>query len=206
MKRVKAWVVFLLLLLMTGMPAFSFKTIQFDFENGIEGWEIPDWAAEQKDCVGLDYGVTTEKAFSGDRSMKVDTNFPGTAWTAAVIEYAKDIDLSGYSKIKARIYIPKESNNQQMFGRIILTAGPWFFIEMKEPIQLKTGSWTTIEAKLDVSRLGELSYWKCVDANTCLLDNLKKVKRIAVRVEYNASFQSGPPYKGPVYIDDITID
>ncbi|MDD5439545.1 MAG: hypothetical protein PHS37_05100 [Candidatus Omnitrophica bacterium] len=179
----------------------------FDFEKDKEGWDIADWAGEQKDCVAKSIELSVDEVSKGKNSLKIMTDFPGDKWTQAPIEYVRDIDLTGAKRISADIFLPKQARSELFQARIIVTAGAWWFIEMKAPVKLEHGKWTTVTAKLDVTDADEGQYWRFKDKAQGILANLSRVRKLTVRVEYNASSKNaGAPYKGPVYIDNIVIE
>ncbi|MFA6141921.1 MAG: hypothetical protein WC738_01310 [Candidatus Omnitrophota bacterium] len=182
--------------------------MHFNFENDTEGWAIPSWAQDQGDCVGKSVSVSSEQFSSGKASLKLTCDFPGNSWAAAVVEYEKNINLRGYRSIIADVYVPKNAPAGFLAAKIIVTAGgPSYWIEMRKAIPLNAGKWTTIKAPLEESPDGELKYWKCKTSDECVVSNLDKVSKIAIRIEYNAwASQAGPRYAGDVYIDNVTIE
>lgn len=202
------FIFFLLVFICSGACAQS-DAIRFNFEGNKEGWEIPDWALNQGDHVGRKALVSPDKSSSGENALEVTCDFPGDAWRAVIVDYETngDLDLSGYKSISADIYLPKKAQGTLYQARIIVTAGPWYFLEMSRPVDLKQGEWTKVEAKLDVDETDQRRYWKYRKDEEGLLPNIDKVKRIAIRIEYNASpSMGGPPYKGPIYIDNVVIE
>jgi len=203
--------VFIVILVMFVMVSFQCATAQerivFDFEDGVEGWDIPDWATEQHDHVGTSLGTSDEEASSGANSLELVCDFPGDQWAFAVAEYAVDMDLRGEESISVDIYLPKKARGDLYQARIILIVGPWWRMEQRWSVPLKRGEWTTITAKLDVTMENELSHWKRKTKEASLTKHLDNVRKIVVRIEYNASPSlGGPPYEGPIYIDNVVIE
>ncbi|MDD5634401.1 MAG: hypothetical protein PHW46_03895 [Candidatus Omnitrophica bacterium] len=193
-------------ILLWAFCCFAKPEIHFDFESDTEGWDVPDWAMEQEDHVGKILEVSDEKALKGDKSLKLICAFPGSEWTAGVVEYVMDMDLSGYKSISADIFLPKEAKGGLYKARIILVAGPWWIIEQRYPVPLKTGQWTEVTAKLDVTPEEELMFWKRKTIEASLPANINNVRKIVIRIEYDANpSHAGPPYEGAVYIDNIAI-
>ena len=94
-----------------------------------------------------------------------------------------------------------------MQARIILVAGPWWWIEQRNATLLKLGKWTKIEAKLDVTEANQRSYWKRKSKEGMIVSHRDQVKKVIVRIEYNASEKhAGPKYNGPIYIDNIKFN
>jgi len=183
------------------------SSITFDFENDTQNWNIADWAGEQKDCVAKSLELSNEKVSKGANSLKIMCAFPGDKWTQVPLEFVRDMDLTGYKSISADIFLPKQARSSLFQARIILTVGPWWFVEMKAPVPLRHGEWTTVTAKLDVSDLDEAGLWRVKDKSQGLLANINRVRKITVRIEYNASTKNADaPYKGPVYVDHIVIE
>ena len=184
----------------------SYAAVKFDFEKTDEGWKVPEWSFDQDDYVGESSEISSDVALSGVNSLKVDCAFPGNEWKAAIVEFESEISLEGYKEVVVNIYLPDDARNDLMYARLIITAGPWLFIEMKEPVKLRPGEWNKIVAKIDLSGRKELVYWDCKSKETCIRQNIDEVRKIAVRIEYDSNnAQTGPPYVGPVYLDDIEI-
>ncbi len=179
---------------------------EFDFEKDTEGWEIPDFAMEQGDHVARSLDISPDKSRTGKNSLKVECEFPGDLWTAALIEYKKDLDLRGFKSISADIYLPRKAKGDLYLARFILTVGPWYRVEMRNPVLLIAGKWNRIECDLDAGA-NEMAYWRCSKKEECVSANLYHVRKIDLRIEYNANpWQGGPPYNGPVYVDNIVIE
>ncbi|NQT32102.1 MAG: hypothetical protein HQ594_00340 [Candidatus Omnitrophica bacterium] len=200
--------IFRSLTIMAFILMFSFyaeaQEIKFDFEDSIEGWSIPTWADEQGDIVSESIAASPEVASSGINSLAIMTDFPGDSWCAAVVEYEGEMDLTGYKTISVDIFLPKKVKTNLFRARFILTAGPWWRIEQRWPVELKRGKWTTLTADLDPE--DELAYWRSKRPGESIKANINSVKKILVRIEYNASVSlGGPKYKGPIYIDNVVI-
>ncbi len=183
--------------------------IRFDFEGTNQGWIIPDWAYYQSDHKAKTVEVSDKEVSHGKNSLAVMCEFPGDEWTAALVEWKREVDLSGYDTISVDVYVPKGAPRALLKGRIILTAGEgWHFTEMKNAVYLKPGRWTTIKAKLEseAPAEGEPSDWKG-RGDKALYKNIDNIKKIAVRIEYDAAppHRMGPRYHGPIYIDNVVI-
>lgn len=188
--------------------AFASGEICFDFEDGDEGWSIPDWALNQKDHKAISSEVSTDFAFSGTHSLKVMCDFPGTVWAAALVdkEFEKTVDLYGYHSISVDVYLPRNAPKDLILARIILTVGDgWLFTEMRFPVMLQNGKWTTVSAKLESYEVPD-PVWKGKGEKRLFL-NIRKVRKVAVRIEYDIAppHRLGPKYKGPIYIDNMVI-
>ena len=209
LKRITT-IVFTAVLLTSSANLWALEKIHFDFEGNPGGWGIPDWAFYQSDHVARSTEVSSEEFSTGENSLKVMCEFPGDVWRAVLVELGRDIDLSEYTTISAEVFLPKNAPRSLMQARLIITAGDgWHFIEMREAVPLKPGKWTKIEAKLEKEYVeGEPSDWKGRNPEKRLYNNIDKVKKIAVRVEYNAAppTQTGKKYEGPIYIDNIVIE
>ena len=182
--------------------------IIFNFEEEDHGWAVPDWAREKSDHVAQSIEITSDKASNGDKAIELLCDFPGDEWSAASIDYVYEdgVDLSGYKSISVDIFLPKKAKSELFGGRIILVVGPWWWIEMSKAVPLKHGKWTRIKAKLNVNEENERSYWKRKSKDASLLKHITDIRKIVVRIEYNANpAQGGQPYKGPIYIDNVVI-
>lgn len=170
------------------------EKVLFSFEKDAQGWEIPEWAMEQEDHVAKSVETSKDVAKEGKQSLKVNTAFPGKAWTAALVEDFEYFDWTPYKAISADVYIPKEAP-VGLKAKIIFTVGEtWKFTEMARSVPLVPGEWTTITANL----LPGSEDWK----KTVVDDNFRKdVRKVSVRVESNKK----PEYTGPIYIDNIRL-
>lgn len=204
----KAKIIVLALVLVLGVSWLicAEKGIGFDFENSTNDWIIPDWAYYQVDYKAETVEVSTEYFSNGKTSLKIMCDFPGDAWTSAIVNWEGEIDLKGYESISVDVYLPKGAPKGFLNGRIILTIGDgWYFTEMRSAVPLGIGKWTTIKAKLD-SEETEKSDWRGRGEKQ-LYKHITNIKKVAVRIEYDASppDKIGPRYHGPVYIDNVII-
>jgi len=184
--------------------------VTFDFERGDDGWEVPDWALEQPDCGGMFAEIAFGGSAEKQRALKVTCDFPGNAWTTAVVEYRQEMDLEGYKSISSDIFIPESAKGGVYLARIILIAGKsWWWIEMKNPVVLKIGEWTKIEAKLDVNFVNENFFWTRQEGPASgIIANAGNVKKIIIRIESEGGggLFGGAQYQGAVFIDNIVIE
>ncbi len=170
------------------------ETVLFDFENGLEGWEIPDWAYEKPDHVQKDLKASNNFANKGRNSLEIDVEFPGGRWTGAIVEIMQYFDWTEYGKIACDIYLPKDAP-VGLRGKIILTVGDaWKWVEMSKSYALKPGQWTTIEADI---RPGSID-WRRVQVDDTFRQDVRKID---IRVESN----NKPAYTGAIYIDNIRV-
>ena len=207
MKIIFILLIFAIICCVNGGVFASDNKIHFDFEEGKEGWVIPDWAYYQSDHKGRITEISAKEASHGKSSLAVMCEFPGDVWTAALIEWKKDIDLSEYDTISVDVYLPKKAPRGFLKGRIILTVGEgWYFTEMRPAVYLEPGKWTTLKAKLESEEV-EDSDWKGRKEKR-LFHHIHNVRKIAVRVEYDASppHRIGPKYHGPIYVDNMVIE
>lgn len=170
------------------------EKILFDFERGDDGWEIPTWADEQDDYVGTSCEVSSEAAKSGKSSLKLNADFPGGSWRAAIVELEQYFDWTPYKAVSVDIYIPKDVP-EGLRAKLILTVGEtWKWTEMSTTKQLAPGEWTTITADL---RPNSYDWKRTVPTDAFRQD----IRKIAVRIESNKK----PVYKGPIYIDNVKV-
>lgn len=170
------------------------EKVLFSFEEGLQGWEIPDWAYEKDDHVAESIEVSSDFASEGKSSLKVDTDFTKNTWMAALIEYMQYFDFSPYRELAVDMYVPKEAP-LGLKGKIIITVGDsWTFTEMARSVPLIPGEWVTIRASLEPGTYD----WKRVVPDESFRQDVRK---IALRVESNKK----PTYAGPVYIDSVRI-
>ncbi len=67
------------------------EIVIYSFEEGLEGWAIPDWAQTSSDYVGKEVSVSTDKAEEGHSAMKLWAVFPGGRWTGAYVERSVEV-------------------------------------------------------------------------------------------------------------------
>jgi hypothetical protein len=198
-----------LFVILAGSVVHGAEKIVFDFEGTNDAWEVPDWAFYQSDHKARTAEASDDVASSGKGSLKVMCEFPGDVWTAAVVEVKKDIDLRLYETISVDVYLPKKAPRDIIQARLILTVGEgWRFTEMREGIPLKRGKWTTIKVQIDKgAEEGSHPDWKGRGEKR-LYHSIDKVRKIAVRIEYNAAppHRLGPRYHGPIYVDNFVIE
>ena len=170
------------------------EMVLFSFEKDEDGWEVPDWALDKDDHIAESIEISSDVASEGNSSLKVNTNFPGRIWSAAIIEHEQFFDFSPYREIAVDVYIP-EDTPLGLRAKIILTVGDgWKWTEMTRSIPLIPGEWVTIKGDIAPG-----SYdWKRVLPDETFRQDIRK---LVVRVEANKR----PVYKGPVYIDNVRI-
>ena len=159
----------------TNICAAAGEKVLYDFEKGLNGWSIPEWALKQADQVAKGAITSDAAASSGTHSMEVMADFPGSIWTGAYVEIMEYLDLSDYDEILVDIYLP-EGAPEGLKARTILTAGEnWSFLEMKQSAALIPGQWRTIRASLS----GAGRVWK----NSASAPNMASdIRKVGVRV------------------------
>ncbi len=172
--------------------------VLFDFEDGTQGWVVPGWEATNLNYVAKSVSTSSEVASSGKEALELQADFPqgreGQWWTGAYAE--RDIPVTDWSQFRAvavDVYVPAQAKIN-LTGRLILTVGEkWQWTEMNVPMLLKQGKWTTITANITPSSMN----W------SFFLDETfrKDIRKLGVRIESDQQ----PPYKGPVYIDNVRL-
>ena len=181
-------------LFLMGTAAYADEAVLFDFENGLQGWEIPDWAYEKPDHVQQEITVSEEFASNGASSLKMDTEFPGGRWTGAIIEIMQYFDWTDYGKLECDIYLPADAPIG-LKAKIILTVGDsWKWVEMSKAYALKPGEWVTLSADLMPGSID----WRRIQVDDAFRADIRKVD---IRIDSN----NKPAYTGPVYIDNIKV-
>ena len=171
------------------------ERVLFSFEDGDnQGWEIPDWALDKEDHIAKTLKTSEKFAAEGKSSLEIECDFPGGAWTTALVELEQYLDLSPYRQIVVDVYTPKDTP-LGLRAKIILTVGEnWKFTEMTRSVPLVPGEWTTIKASIEPG-----SYdWKRIVSDEAFRQDIRK---IVVRIESNKR----PVYKGPIYIDNVRV-
>ena len=166
----------------------------YDFEGELGGWEVPMWALGKSDYVAKDVEISEDVASKGNSSMKMDTDFPGGAWTAGLVEIQQYLNMSRYRVISADLYLPKNAPIGLKVKLILTVGNNWKFVEMSRSAPLIPGEWVTITANIEP---GSYDWKRTVPDESFRAD----VRMIVVRIESNRR----PVYEGPVYIDNIKI-
>ncbi len=171
--------------------------VLFSFEVDSDGWRIPDWAFEKSDNASVEVTVGGEFASDGKKALKMATKFPPKMWSGAYAEIEQDsssyMDFSPFPYLMADVYVPAEAP-KRMKAEIILTVGDnWAWTEMRQPVELVPGAWTTIQANV----APDSTAWKARLTPELIGD----VRKLGVRVSVN-----GPSYEGPVFIDNVRLE
>ncbi len=170
------------------------EEVLFNFENGMQGWEIPDWAYEKPDHVLREINVSDKYASEGDQSLEIMAEFPGGRWTGAIIEIMQYFDWTDFRQIACDIYIPKGAP-VGLKGKMILTVGDsWKWVEMSRSFPLKPGQWVTMSADLNPGSID----WRRVQVDDAFRQDVRKID---IRVESN----NKPAYTGPIYVDNVRV-
>ncbi len=170
------------------------STVLFNFETGLQGWEIPDWAYEKPDCVQKEINMSDKFANEGRYSLEIDVDFPGGRWTSAVIEIMQFYDWSDYSKIACDLYIPKDAPIG-LKGKLILTVGDsWKWVEQSRSFNLEPGKWVTMIGDISAGSID----WRRVQVDDTFRQDIRKID---IRVESN----NKPAYTGSIYVDNIRV-
>ena len=176
----------------TPKHVFSPDKTLYDFENDLNGWEIPYWEREKTDHVAKTLKKTSYIAYSGTGSLELSAEFPKKPWTAALVEIQQYLDLTNYNFLSANVYLPLRGPEAEIRGKLIFTAREdWDFIEMNRSVRLIPGKWVTLTASIAEGSKdwGELTLDEKITSD---------IRKISVRIEsYNT------PYSGPIYIDNI---
>lgn len=179
--------------------SFAAEKILFTFEDGTtEGWVIPDWELGKEDYVAENVEVSQKYALDGKSSLELMANFPGARWTGAYCEIEEFFDWGPYSTVSVPVYLPADAPEglkaQIVIASPTVTApNPWW-IEMKRSVSLVPGKWTVITADL---KPGSADWKAAINSDEARQD----IRKFGVRVESN----NKPAYKGPIYIDKITL-
>ncbi|MFH1846678.1 MAG: glycan-binding surface protein [Candidatus Omnitrophota bacterium] len=169
-------------------------SVLFDFEDGLQGWDIPDWAYEKPDHVQQSLDVSDKYSSEGISSMEVEVDFPGGRWTGAVVEIMQFFDWSDYSQVACDIYIPSDAP-EGLKAALILTVGDtWKWVEMSRSYNLEPGQWVTIVGDLKPGSLD----WRRIEVTDAFRGDVRKID---IRVQSN----NKPAYTGSIYIDNVRV-
>ena len=173
--------------------AYENIRILFDFEYDSENWEIPDWAIDKSDHIATELNHVTGLGSTGNGSLEIQTEFPGSFWSGAVIELAQYISFEDFEMISVDIFLPIDAP-KGLRGKLILTYGPdWNFVEMSRSERLEPGEWNTLIADITDNSMD----WKRTKPDKTFRNDIRK---IALRIESNK-----PAYSGPIYVDSFSL-
>jgi len=196
MMKAKTLVVILVALLLgSQMIAYGETKILYDFENGLDGWEIPDWSFEDDNYRAEKIDVSEDFASSGKSSLRIDADLTGGSWQGAIVEVMEYMDWTPYSTIACDVLIPPDAP-EGLKAKIILTVGEkWSWTEMSRSVKLTPGGWMTITANLLPGSMD----WKRINPT----DEFRAdVRKINVRIESNKK----PAFTGPFYVDRVRVE
>lgn len=168
--------------------------VLFNFETGLQGWEIPDWAYEKPDHVQKSIESSSNFASEGQNSLEMDVEFPGGRWTGGIVEIMQFFDWTDYSKLACDIYLP-EGAPKGLVANMILTVGDnWKWVEMSRSYALEPGKWVTLTADLKPGSID----WRRVQVDDAFRQDVRKID---IRIASN----NKPAYTGPIYIDNVRV-
>lgn len=174
--------------------AFSKEIVLHNFENGPQGWAIPDWAIAKDDNAAQEVCVSEYYASEGTYSFELKVNFPGgSTWKGAYVECPVGVtDWTPFGWLSADIYLPPDAP-RGLRAKVILTVGEkWEWTESNKSVRLTPGEWTVMRVNL----LPESLDWRRFVTDEFRSD----VKKIGIRIESN-----GVAYTGSVFIDNIKL-
>ena len=182
------------LLVMPVVQALATEVVIYGFEDGEDGWVIPDWAKASGDYVATALTVSRDYAVEGRCSLALQAQFPGQRWTGAYVErQVETTDWSPFERLLLNIYLPSGAP-AGLKGKIILTVGDqWQWTEQNQAVPLEPGRWTTLSVDLKPSSMD----WKFF-----LDDSFRRnIRKLGIRIESD----KGPAYSGPVFLDDVRL-
>ncbi|MFC1480059.1 glycan-binding surface protein [Candidatus Omnitrophota bacterium] len=174
--------------------ALAEETVLFSFEDGMQGWEIPDWAYEKTDYAQKKIDPSNKYASKGKKSLEMEVDFVGGRWAGAITEVMQYFDWTDYSKIECDIYLPADAP-RGLKAKMILTVGDsWKWCEMSRSYNIKPGEWVTLTADLKPGTID----WKRTEVDDAFRQDVRKID---IRIESN----NKPAYTGFIYIDNIRL-
>ncbi|MBU0571036.1 MAG: hypothetical protein KJ995_06065 [Candidatus Omnitrophica bacterium] len=181
-------------LMFASVSAHAEEEVLFGFENGLEGWDVPDWAYEKPDHVQREINLSDAVAREGTHSLEVMAEFPGNSWSGAIVEVAQYFDWSDYSKIACDVYLPADAPKGLKVKMILTVGDTWKWVEMSREFALVPGKWVTVKADLMPGSID----WKRVQVDPGFRQDIRKLD---IRVVSNGQ----PAYSGPFYIDNVRV-
>ena len=175
-------------------PSQAAAKVLFGFENGPQGWGIPDWALEKTDMVAKEVSVAKPGATEGHQALNVTVDFGGGRWSGAIVEVEEYFDWTPYRTLAVDLTLPPEAP-AGLKAKLIVTVGDnWEWTEMRRSIQLTPGQTTSLRASLAAGS----EDWKRATVD----DGFRKdVRKLAVRLESNK-----PAYQGTFSIDNVRLE
>ena len=181
----------------TGSPAArpgQAAKVLFGFENGSQGWGIPDWALEKTDMVAKEVRLGKTGATEGQQALQVAVDFPGGKWTGAIVEIEEYFDWSPYSGLAVDVTLPADAP-AGLKAKLIVTVGEnWEWTEMRRAVQLTPGQTTTLRASLASGS----EDWKRATVDDAFR---KDVRKLAIRLESNK-----PAFQGTFTLDNVRLE
>ena len=169
-------------------------SVLYSFEDGLEGWDVPDWAYEKPDHVQKSIAQSGDYASDGVKSLEMDVDFPGGSWTGAIVEIMQYFDWTDYSKVECDVYIPADAPLGLKASMILTVGDSWKWVEQSKAVALKPGEWVTVSGDLKPGSID----WRRTEVDDAFRSDIRKVD---IRVESN----NKPAYTGKVYIDNIKV-
>ncbi|HNX91528.1 MAG TPA: hypothetical protein PKY78_06025 [Candidatus Omnitrophota bacterium] len=190
----KSLLLSVLALALSANIAFAEESVIFGFENGLQGWDVPEWAYEKPDHVQKEIKVTKTVTKEGTQAMEIVAAFPGGSWSGAIIEVQQYFDWSDYTAIAYDVYIPAEAP-AGLKTKMILTVGDtWQWVEMSKDVELIPGQWVTVQASLVPGSID----WRRVQVDD-------KFRRDVRKMDIRVVSEGKPVYSGSIYIDNIRL-
>jgi hypothetical protein len=169
-------------------------SVIYSFEEGLEGWDVPDWAYEKPDHVQKSIAQSDSYASDGSSSLAIDVDFPGGSWTGAIVEIMQYFDWTDYSKIECDIYLPADAPKGLKASMILTVGDSWKWVEQSKSVALKPGEWVTISGDLKPGSID----WRRTEVDDAFRSDIRKID---VRIESN----NKPAYTGMVYVDNVKV-
>jgi hypothetical protein len=172
----------------------------YDFEQGTDGWTMPDWPDANKDEKGAIYHPESSQDFasSGTKALRVPLRFIAGKDAKGFVGVRPNADWSPFQQVRVAVYLPAGAPTGLHVG-FYMMGGGWKWREAKQTIPLVPGQWTTLEAPLVGKEATDL--WN-FDA-TGLSQALQGIIDFGVRIEKTGSDQTS--YTGPVYLDTVEV-
>ncbi len=183
-----------ILVVFAAMAQAEETTVLFGFENGLEGWDVPNWAYEKPDHSQKNLQVSEDFASEGEKSLTMEVEFPGGRWAGAIVEITQFFDWTAYSSVSCDVLIP-DNAPAGLKATMILTVGPeWKWVEMSRSINLEPGKWVTLAGDLSVGSAD----WRREHVSDAFRQDVRKID---IRVYTD----NDPAYTGNIYIDNVRV-
>jgi mannan endo-1,4-beta-mannosidase len=172
---VLAGVVLFVPLVVTTGTAHAQTLVTFDFEDGVAGWQAPDWLESNAGPVS----ASTEQVIGGAQSLALPVSFPaGVGWAQAGAVHRFDQPFSASGTATFRVYAPVAGLSARFQFN-----DPWTEPVRLQPLQV---GWNEVGYDIDA-------------------DFAAPVSRVHEIILFVVAQNLPETFEGPVFFDDVAF-